>query len=176
MAEFDVMEKARRARDAAAAKAAAMVDHASARASDAAATASSLRDSVGLTAQDVKDALATAAADVREASAAKIRETLADFNSAVPVLQEMGYSLTEVSITLGLPPNVHATFQVSHEATDEVVRRSLEQNVDRKLTAFLIRALSQARKLQTSIEIAGMKPRGITVEMGLSPGVSVKFA
>jgi hypothetical protein len=176
MADFDVLEKAKRAREAAAARAAEMVGHASAKASAAAAKASDLRESVTSTAQDVKEALAAAASDLREASSAKIRETLADFNSSVPVLREMGYTLSDVEITLGMPPNVQATFQVSHEVTDEAVIQSLEQNADRKLTAFLIRALSQARKVQTSIQIAGMKPRGIKVEIGLSPGVSIKFA
>ncbi len=176
MVDFDVLEKAKRARDAAAAKTAEMVGQASAKASDAAAMASGVRNSLASTAQDVKGAIATAAAELHEASATKIRETLADFNASVPVLREMGYTLTDVAITLGVPPNLHATFQVSHAATDEAVGRSLEQDGDRKLTAFLVRALTQAHKLQTSIEIAGMKPRGITVEIGLSPGVSIKFA
>jgi hypothetical protein len=118
----------------------------------------------------------TAATDLREASAAKVRETLVDFNTAVPVLRAMGYALSDVEITLGMPPSLKATFQVSHEATDEAVSQALEQNADRRLIAFLIRALSQARKVQTSIEVAGMKPRGITVEIGLTPGVSIKFA
>jgi hypothetical protein len=176
MVDFDVLEKARRARDAAAAKTAEIVGQASAKASDAATTASGLKNSIASTAQDVKEALATAAAELHEASTTKIRETLADFNASIPALSEMGYTLTDVAITLGVPPNLHATFQVSHDVTDEAVSRSLEQHADRKLTAFLIRALSQARKLQTSIDIAGMKPRGITVEIGLSPGVSIKFA
>jgi len=89
-----------------------------------------LRESVTSTAQDVKEALAAAASDLREASSAKIRETLADFNSSVPVLREMGYTLSDVEITLGMPPNVQATFQVSHEVTDEAVIQSLEQNAD----------------------------------------------
>ena len=98
-----------------------------------------------------------------EAGAAKVRETIEDFNASVPVLREMGYTLSDVAIPLGLPPNVHATFQVSHEVSDEAVARALEQNAERKLTTFLIQALTQARRLQTSIAIAGMKPRGITV-------------
>jgi ABC-type transporter Mla subunit MlaD len=190
MVDFDLLEKAKRARDqaaAAAAKAADLAGQAGAKASDAAtraadlagqasAKASDLKDSVASTAQDMKDTLATAASDLREASTAKIREVLADFNTAIPVLREMGYTLTDVSITLGMPPSLQATFQVAHEVTEEAVSRALEQNVDRKLITFLIRSLSQARKLQMSIQVAGMKPRGIVVDIGLTPGVSIKFS
>jgi len=190
MADFDLLEKAKRARDqaaAAAAKAAEVAGQAGAKATDAAAKAaemagqassraSDLKDSVASTALDVKQTLAMAASDLREASVAMIRETLADFNAAIPALRETGYTLTDVAITLGMPPNLQATFQVSHEMTDDAVSHALEENAERKLTTVLIRALSQARKLQTSIEVAGMKPRGITVEIGLAPSVTIKFA
>jgi hypothetical protein len=190
MVDFDLLEKAKRAKEqaaAAASKAAELAGQASSKASDAAAKAadiagqasakaSDLKDSVASTAQDVRGSLATAAADLREASVTKIRETLADFNASVPVLREMGYTLSDVAITLGMPPSLAASFQVSHEVGEETVARALEQNADRKLTTILIRALSQARRLQTSIEVAGMKPRGITVDIGLTPSVVIKFA
>jgi hypothetical protein len=172
MAEFDLFDKARKAREqasAAAARAAELAGQASVRAAD-------LKDSVASTAQDVKDTLAAAATDLREASVAKVKETLADFNSAVPVLREMGYALSEVTLSLGMPPSLVATFLVSHEVNEETVHRALEENASRKLTVFLVRTLSQAHKLQTSVEVAGMKPRGIVVELGLSPSVAIKFA
>jgi hypothetical protein len=190
MADFDLLEKAKRAREqaaAAAAKAADLAGQVSVKAGDAmskaadvaghaSAKAGDLRDSVASTAHDVKSAVATAASDLREASVAKIRETLADFNASIPVLREMGYSLAEVTITLGVPPSLLATFHVDHDVTDEVIKATLEAHAERKLTTVLIRALSQARKVQTSIQVAGMKPRGITVDIGLTPSVSIKFA
>jgi hypothetical protein len=49
-------------------------------------------------------------------------------------------------------------------------------NKERKLTVFLVKALFQAWKLQSSVDIAGMKPRAISVELGLAPSMVVKFA
>lgn len=190
MADFDLLEKAKKAREqaaAAATRAAEIASGATVKAAEARAMAveiagqasvraGDLKDSVANTAQDVRDGVAAAAADLRDASVTKVKETLADFNSAVPVLRGMGYTLSEVSISLGMPPSLVATFQVSHEASEESARRALEENAERKLTVFLIRALSQAKKLQTSIEVAGIKPRGIAVDIGLSPSVAIKFA
>jgi|HubBroStandDraft_1064217.scaffolds.fasta_scaffold131599_2 hypothetical protein len=190
MADFDLVEKAKRAREQAAAaaakarevageagaKAGNAIDKAADVAGQASAKAADLKDSVASTALDVKGAVATAAADLREASANKIRESLADFNASIPVLREMGYTLADVTITLGVPPSLLATFQVDHDVSDDVVKATLEAHTERKLTTVLIRALSQARKIQTSIQVAGMKPRGITVDIGLTPSVSIKFA
>jgi hypothetical protein len=190
MADFDLLEKAKRARDqaaAAAARAADIAGQAGAKASGAAskaadvagqasARAADLKDSVASGAADLKTAVASAASDLREASLGKIKESLADFNAAIPVLREMGYTLSDVSITLGMPPSLLATFQVDHEVGEDAVTVALEKNAEHRLTTVLIRALSQARKFQTSIQIAGMTPRGISVDIGLTPSVSVKFA
>lgn len=190
MVDFNLLEKAKRAREqaaAAAAKAVDMAGQAGAKATEAAtkaadvavqasARAADLKDSVASGAADLKTAVASAASDLREASLAKIQESLADFNAAVPVLRAMGYTLSDVNITLGMPPSLLATFQVDHEVGEAAVTAALEKNAEHKLTTVLIRALSQARRFQTSIQIAGMKPRGIAVDIGLTPSVSVKFA
>jgi hypothetical protein len=139
MVDFDLLEKAKKAREqaaAAAAKAAEVASGASSKASLAATKAAEvanqasisvggLKDSVANTAQAMKDSLASAASELREASMAKVRETLADFNSAIPVLGSMGYALSDVSIALGMPPSLQATFQISHEASEQATARAL---------------------------------------------------
>jgi hypothetical protein len=54
---------------------------------------------------------------------------------------------------------------------------ALEKNKDRKLVKMLIRMLSMARKFQSGMQVAGLKPQSTAVEIGLlGTGVSVKFA
>ncbi len=158
MSEFDVREKVRRARD------------------QAASAASGLRSAVSDQMVSARDLLASGAADLRDASTARLREALEDFNATLPALREAGYTLTEVAVSIGIPPTVVATFRASDSVTEEGAARVIEENKDRTLTVFLVRALFQAWKLQTSVDIAGMKPRGISVEIGLTPSVVVKFA
>ncbi|SRR5258708_3453326 len=169
MGDFDMRETAKRAREQAAAAAVEMAER-------AAQKASGLRESIANKAQDVTDGLALAAAGLRDASTARLRDSLQDFNAAIPVLRELGYSLTDVSMTVGIPPKIQAAFHSPHEVTEESVDRAIAQHADRKLTLFLVRALYQAWKLQTAVEIAGMKPRGVVVEIGLTPSVSIKFS
>ena len=158
MVDFDVKEKVRQAREQAASK------------------ALGLKDAVGNKVGDARDLLVSGAADLRDAGAARIRETLEEFNAALPAIRAAGYTLTEVSVSIGIPPAIVASFHSSESATEEAANRILEENKDRKLVVFLVRALLQAWKLQTSIAIVGMKPRAICIELGLAPSVVVKFA
>ena len=151
-------------------------EQAAAAAREAAAKAVELRDSTAGLTRDVRDSLAAAASDLRDAGEGKLRETLSDFTAALPVLGEMGYTLAELSITLGLPPSLHATFDVSREVTDDEVANVLARHAERRLTTFLVRSLVHARRLQSSVSIVGMKPRGIGVDLGLSPHVSITFS
>jgi hypothetical protein len=158
MAEFDVLEKVRRARE------------------QAAATANGLKDAVSDKVGDAKDLLASGASDLRDAGIGRMREALDEFNATLPALREAGYTLTDVSVAVGIPPKIVASFGTSDAVTEESTARVIEENQDHKLVVFLVRALFQAWKLQMGINLAGMKPRGIAVEIGLTPRVTVKFA
>ena len=158
MSESDVREKARRARE------------------QALSAASGLKDAVAGKVGGAKDLLASGAADLRDAGLAKVREALDDLNATLPALHEAGYTLTEVSVSLGLTPAITASFHASDAVSEETTARIVEENNDRKLTVFLVKTLFQARRLQTSVHIAGLKPRAINVQIGLSPSVAVKFA
>jgi hypothetical protein len=113
--------------------------------------------------------------DLKDASLAKLAETLDDFNAALPVLREAGYTLSSVDIGVGLPPKVSATFLASADVSTENVERLLIEHADKKLTLLLVKALFQAWQLQAKIKIVGLQARGLSVDIGLIPIVSVKF-
>jgi hypothetical protein len=158
MSESDVVERARRARE------------------QALSAAAGLKGAVASKVGDAKDLVASGVADLRDASMAKVREAMDDLNGTLPALREAGYTLTEVSVTIGLPPTIVASFHSSDAVSEETTARVLEEHKDRKLTVFLVKTLLQAWKLQNNIAIAGMKPRAINVELGIAPSVAVKFA
>jgi hypothetical protein len=109
--------------------------------------------------------------------AGKVQRLLGDFDAAVPVLRDLGYALSDVTIKLGMPPSLGATFQLTREASDEEVTAALRENRGKKLVAILIRMLSKAQKFQSGVRVGGLKAKSTTVEIGLmGAGVSVKFA
>jgi hypothetical protein len=120
--------------------------------------------------------VAARANELKDASFAKIVETIDNFNAALPVIREAGYTLSSVDIGVGIPPKVSATFQASGDVSAENIERVMAEHAERKLTLLLVKSIYQAWQLQTKIKIAGLQPKGLTVEIGLIPVVSVKFA
>jgi hypothetical protein len=179
MADLGVFDKAKQVREQAAAKAAELREQASARAAQlkesVATTASDVSSSVAAKAGDVRESLATAAADAREASANKIKEAIDEFNATLLILREAGYKVSEVDIAIGLPPKISASVVASDAVTDEHITKILEEHQHKKLTTLVLNALYQAWRLQSAIQIVGMKPRGMSIELGLVPSVTIKF-
>jgi len=126
-------------------------------------------------ANDLKVQVAAKAVELKDASLGKLSETLDDFNAALPVLREAGYTLSGVDIEVGIPPKVVARFVTSAEISAETVERLLVEHADRKLTLVLVKALYQAWQLHTKVKIVGLQPKGLSVEIGLIPNVSVHF-
>jgi hypothetical protein len=134
-----------------------------------------LREQAAATVGNVKESLASAAADARDAGAARIKEAIEEFTSTFPILREAGYQVGEVDIEVGLPPKISANVTASDAVTDEHIAKVLEEHREKKLITLLVKALYQAWRLQSAIQIAGMKPRGMTIELGLVPSVTIKF-
>jgi hypothetical protein len=101
---------------------------------------------------------------------------LADFNAALPALREVGYTLDGMNIDLGVPPKIVANFSGGDSAPDEKVEELLKENAGHDLTVLLVKSIHQATKLQARITIKGLRPRGLSIEIGLVPKVVVKFA
>lgn len=109
--------------------------------------------------------------------AGKVKKLLGDFDSAMPVLKDLGYQLSDATIKLAIPPSLTATFEVTRDPSEKEVSDALQKNKDRKLVKMLIRMLSKARQFQNSVHVAGLKPQSTAVEIGLlGTGVALKFA
>jgi hypothetical protein len=58
---------------------------------------------------------------------------------------------------------------------EERVDALLTEHAGRKLTTLMVKSVYNATKLQSKLKISGMRPNGLSVEIGLSPQVTVKF-
>jgi hypothetical protein len=130
----------------------------------------------GNAARGLRDQIANQTEGLRDAGTEKIVEIVADFNAALPVLKEAGYTLRSVELGFALPPKLVATFNVGNELPQEQLEELVRANADKKITSLTLAALSRARKLQARISFSGLTPKGISLEIGLSPQVSVQFA
>jgi hypothetical protein len=160
MKDLRVFNEAQRAKEAASSKARELADRAS----------NSTEDLRGK-ASELKAQIAEQAAGMGEMSLAKLDEMLAEFNEMLPVLRAAGYTLRNVEIELGLPPKLIANFLGSGGVVPELPNEGTE----RALTVLLLKSIHQVTKLQSSITIKGLRPSGLTVEIGLVPRIVVTF-
>jgi hypothetical protein len=120
-------------------------------------------------------ALSEQATKLRDAGTNKVVEAIDGFNAALPIVREAGYDLSEVTVELGLPPRLVASFTVANEVSVEQFEELIANHAERKFAILLLKALREAWKIQSRIHIIGMTPRGMSVELGLTPSVTIKF-
>lgn len=126
-------------------------------------------------ASDLGQQAASKAAEVKDASFNKWSETVQDLNEALPIVRQAGFSLVGVDVGIGVPPSLKAGFTVAEEVSSETVEQLLKENEERTFTVMLVKALVGAWQLQQRVNIAGLKPRGLTVDIGLIPVVTLEF-
>ncbi len=165
MKDSGFFDAARRAKDSVAAKT-----------GEFAAAASKTGDAMKDIAAGAKGQLADAATDLKQLSQAKLEEALADFNAALPLLREAGYVLDGVKVKLGLTPQVVADFAGAASISDEQLDELLAAHANHKLTTLMLKSLRQATRLQSKLTFKGMRPAGLSVDVGLIPLITVKFA
>jgi len=151
-------------------------DSVAAKASELTQSAAQTSDAFADIATGVKDQLADATTEMKSLGIAKLDEALADFNAALPVLREAGYVLESASIKLGLVPQVVANFSAGTPVPEARVDALLAEHGERKLTTLMVKTVCQATKLQSALNIRGMRPSGLSVEVGLVPQVTIKFS
>ncbi len=161
-------DKAKEATDAAAQRAAALRDQAAGMASSVAGQTTSM-------ASDLRDRAASLSSGLADAVMDRVKATLVDFNAALPVLRRAGYTVSEVSVEVGLPPKIVAVFARADVVPDDQIEQMLHDSGDAKLATMLVHALVRAHKLQEKIAIGGLRPKGIALEIGLTPAVVIKF-
>jgi hypothetical protein len=160
----DARREAQKAKEAAAAKARELSEEAPGRTENLKAKASG-----------VKEQFAEQVAGMGDIGLDKLNETLADFNAALPVLREAGYTLDGVNIEFGVPPKIVANSS-GDGAPDEKIEALLAENAEHSLTFLLVKSIQHATKLQSKLHVKGLRPRGLSFEIGFVPKVVVKFA
>jgi len=172
---MSLLDKAKAATDTATQRAAQLRGQAAEVASSVAEKATSLGEQTTGIANDLRERAATVSAGLADAALERAKVALGDFNAALPVLKRAGYTVSEVSVELGLPPKIVAVFALAELVPDEKIEQMLEEYAEAKLATILVRALVRAHKLQVAIAIGGLHPKGIALEIGLTPSVVIKL-
>jgi hypothetical protein len=129
---------------------------------------------VGLLQKAKEKALELGESELGNAGVTKVRELLALFNEALPLLEQAGCRPSEVDVDIGLPPKVVASFATA-EVSEEAIARITAENPDKKLACAILKTLAKGARLQKLVEVGQLRASTLGVEIGLPPYLKLGF-
>ena len=129
---------------------------------------------MGLLQKAKEKALEFTEGELADAGVAKVREMLALFNAALPLLEEAGCRPSGVEVEITLPPKVVAYF-VTSDVSEEAIARITAAHPEKKLACGILKALVTGARLQKVLEVGRLPASTLAVEIGLPPCLKLSF-
>jgi hypothetical protein len=118
--------------------------------------------------KDVVDSL-------KEYGVDKLNEIWAELEAATDVLKQTGYSITAIDINVAVPPTIVLSMNQVDNIGDDDEAKILEENKDKIFVYPLLVALFKANAIQKSINSVQYKFSGLSIGVGVSPSIDMKF-
>ncbi len=137
--------------------------------------AAALKGRASSAVSDLTELAAAKAGAALDASFGQVTQAVADFNAALPIVREAGYTLDAVTVEVSISPKIVASFGVAEVLSQEETERIAQEHAESELAVMIIRTLHRAGKVQSALTVGGLRPLGLAISIGLSPSVSIKF-
>ncbi len=121
------------------------------------------------------DKLAEKISSVGDAAKEKITNTTNEVISLSPIIEEMGYKTTGISVTVGLPPDVTFHFQKTADVSAERRAEIMAQNKDKAMLSTIVKMLVTTDEYRNKLKLGAFKFNNIDVCIGLTPGMTIQL-
>ncbi len=105
----------------------------------------------------------------------KVKSVLENMNNSTAVFLRTGYELKNVTVTLGLPPVITASFHYNNKISDDERAQILESTKDQRIINILVSCLLKADDFYEMVKMGDYKLGTVTISLGLAPSVSISF-
>ena len=129
---------------------------------------------MGLLQRAKEKALEVTGGELAEAGVAKVREMVARFNEALPLLEKAGCRPSGLEVEITLPPKVVAYFLTS-DVSEEAIARITAEHPEKALACAILKALAHGARLHRAIEVGRLPASTLAVEIGLPPCLKLSF-
>lgn len=105
----------------------------------------------------------------------KVNEAWTQIESSTEVFARTGYSITAININVAIPPTITLSLDQTENITDEEEEKLLNENKDKTFVYSILVALFKANAIQKSMNSVQYKFSGLSIGLGLSPSIDMKF-
>jgi hypothetical protein len=104
-----------------------------------------------------------------------LSKTAQQFNEALPYIERAGYDVTEVEVALGLSPKVVPHLKLRELITEEEQQALLDETQGKTLVNTILSSLFRASTARRKLKFKRFHFEEIELEIGIIPGVVLKF-
>ncbi len=114
-------------------------------------------------------------ANLKNAGIDKVKGTLKDFEESLPIITKAGFQLAELNVGVGIPPTIIACFTIK-EVSPETLEEAQTEIESKKIGKLVLGSLIGATKMKEKLELKNIVMKGIEVEVGLLPKVTLVYS
>ncbi|QQS37715.1 MAG: hypothetical protein IPM56_07120 [Ignavibacteriales bacterium] len=114
--------------------------------------------------------------EFKESGTDKIKDVVKDLNQSSEIFKRGGFKLTEVEVTLGLPPEIVVLFDALEKVSDEEKEILVKELEGRRMILLVLSSLFKARSFFEVIKFGEYKLQQVKISLGLTPGISIIFS
>ena len=135
-----------------------------------------LGDKVKAAVKDQVDTAKGAVGGIGEMSFDKLYEWLDEFNSAMILLDDFGFTVAKFTVGSGLVPGVTISIVGSLDSVElEVVDKAITENEGKQIIATLMKSIRTAKNIREHVSSLPFSDVRIDITLGWPPDISLDF-
>ncbi len=113
--------------------------------------------------------------EFKESSIGKVKQVMEELNNSLGLITRSGYEFKGINVSLGLPPSVSTSFHYKKDISEDEKTALLEEASEKRFVSMTLKCLFKAGDFYHSIKLGEYTLDGVSITLGLTPGVSVGF-
>ena len=113
--------------------------------------------------------------EFRESSSQKVKDILNNLNNSSELFDRAGFHLSNLNISLGIPPEISSDFKAIKIITMEERETLISEVADNRIITLVMKCLFKANDFYDKIKFGTYKLDVVNITLGLTPGINMNF-
>ncbi|MBK6537895.1 MAG: hypothetical protein IPG09_09015 [Ignavibacteria bacterium] len=113
--------------------------------------------------------------EFRESSSQKVKDILNNLNNSSELFDRAGFHLSNLNISLGIPPEISSDFKAIKIITMEERESLISEVADNRIVTLVMKCLFKANDFYDKIKFGTYKLDVVNITLGLTPGINMNF-